>query len=164
MTSFRNQCVALLLAMTFGLTGCGGEPGTAVTATPTDSAPAGHHPHAHPSKGPHQGDLIELGNEEYHAEILHDQQSVTIYVLNRGATQQVAIDAKEIVINAKDGDQPQQFSLSASPDDTDPPAKSSRFVVTAPDLVQLLERHDSNPRVVLTIAGKSYRGNIVHTH
>ena len=32
-----------------------------------------HAGHAHPSEGPHHGDLIELGNEEYHAEILHDE-------------------------------------------------------------------------------------------
>ena len=30
-----------------------------------------HAGHAHPSHGPHGGDLIELGNEEYHAELVH---------------------------------------------------------------------------------------------
>ncbi len=30
-----------------------------------------HAGHAHPTHGPHGGDLIELGNEEYHAELVH---------------------------------------------------------------------------------------------
>ena len=48
--------------------------------------PAAHehdHGHAHPSEGPHHGALIELGKEDYHAEIVHDEKTdtVTIYIL-----------------------------------------------------------------------------------
>ena len=32
-----------------------------------------HAAHAHPSEGPHGGDLIELGNENYHAELVHPE-------------------------------------------------------------------------------------------
>ncbi|MDA1165948.1 MAG: hypothetical protein O3B13_22860 [Planctomycetota bacterium] len=38
--------------------------------SPDESA---HAAHAHPSEGPHGGDLIELGNEEYHAELVHPE-------------------------------------------------------------------------------------------
>ena len=43
------------------------------------------HAHAHPAHGPHDGHLIELGEEEYHAELTHDDatKSVTVYLLDK---------------------------------------------------------------------------------
>ena len=125
--------------------------------------PAGH---AHPTEGPHHGDLIELGNEEYHAEILHDEDAgtVTIYVLDGAATKQVPIDATDVTINAKHDGQPEQFKLAASPDANDPPGKSSRFVSDDEELAHHLDEDGADPRLVLTINGKSYRGVITHDH
>ncbi|MEM8669285.1 MAG: hypothetical protein AAGG48_17310 [Planctomycetota bacterium] len=125
-----------------------------------------HGGHAHPSEGPHHGDLIELGNEEYHAEILHDEDAgtVTIYVLNGAATEQVPIDATEVTINAKHDGQPEQFKLAASPDANDPQGKSSRFVSIDGELAHHLDEEGAEPRLVLSINGKSYRGTIAHDH
>lgn len=122
--------------------------------------------HAHPTEGPHHGDLIELGNEEYHAEILHDEDAgtVTIYVLNGAATEQVPIDATEVTINAKHDGKPEQFLLTASPDAGDPQGKSSRFVSDDEELAHHLDEEGAEPRLVLTIDGKSYRGTISHDH
>lgn len=156
------------------LAGCAGE-GTndpestgPVTAGPPDTMGAvdDHAGHAHPTEGPHHGDLIELGNEEYHAEILHDEAAgtVTIYVLNGTATEQVPIDATEVTINVKHEGKPEQFKLSASPDENDPQGKSSRFVSSDGELAQHLDEEGAEPRLVLTINGKSYRGVITHDH
>ncbi len=41
--------------------------------------------HSHPTEGPHHGTLIELGKEEYHAELVHDDKMVTIYILDSAA-------------------------------------------------------------------------------
>lgn len=125
-----------------------------------------HAGHAHPSEGPHHGDLIELGNEEYHAEILHDEDAgtVTIYVLNGAATEQVPIEATEVTINAKHDGKPEQFTLTASPDTNDPQGKSSRFVSNDEELAHHLDEEGADPRLVLTINGKSYRGTISHDH
>lgn len=125
-----------------------------------------HAGHAHPSEGPHHGDLIELGNEEYHAEILHDEDAgtVTIYVLNGAATEQVPIDATEVTINAKHNGTPEQFTLTASSDANDPQGKSSRFVSNDEELAHHLDEEGAEPRLVLTINGKSYRGTISHDH
>ena len=123
-----------------------------------------HAGHAHPTEGPHHGDLIELGNEEYHAELLHDEQSVTIYILNGSADAQVPIDATEITINTKHGGQPEQFKLAASPDQDDPAGMSSRFVSNNADLVAHIDEEGAEHRLVLTINGKSYRGEIAHDH
>lgn len=122
--------------------------------------------HAHPTEGPHHGDLVELGNEEYHAEILHVEDSgmITIYVLNGAATEQVPIDATEVTINAKHEGQPEQFTLTASPDATDPQGKSSRFISNDQELAHCLDEEGAGPRLVLTINGKSYRGKVSHNH
>ena len=125
-----------------------------------------HGGHAHPSEGPHHGGLIELGNEEYHAELLHDDETdtVTIYILDGSAAKQVPIDATEISINAKHDGQPEQFALTAEPDDSDPAGKSSRFVSRDKELAHHLDEDGAEPRLVLTINGKSYRGTISHDH
>ncbi|QDT66799.1 hypothetical protein [Calycomorphotria hydatis] len=125
-----------------------------------------HDEHAHPDEGPHHGDLIELGNEEFHAEIIHDDDAgtVTIYVLNSVATEQVPIDATEITINAKHDGKPEQFTLAASPDANDPQGKSSRFVSNDEELMHHLDEEGAVPRLVVTINGKSYRGTITHDH
>ncbi len=128
---------------------------------PTVDAHAGH---AHPTEGPHHGDLIELGNEEYHGELLHDAQSVTIYILNGAADKQVPIDATEVTINTKHDGQPEQFKLAAKPDASDPQGQSSCFVSNNPKLAGHIDEDGAEPRLVVTINGKSYRGEIRHDH
>jgi len=59
-----------------------------------------HAEHAHPGEGPHHGDLVELGNEEYHAEVVHGEGgSVSVYILDSAAKSAVPIDATELTIN-----------------------------------------------------------------
>lgn len=156
-------------AMLFAI-GCAGETSTTgpETAGPPNTVDAhdDHAGHHHPSEGPHHGGLIELGNEEYHAELVHDDDAgtVTIYVLNGAATEQVPIDATEVTINAKHDGKPEQFALTASPDSGDPQGKSSRFVSNDKELAHHLDEEESQPRLVLMINGKSYRGTIAHDH
>ena len=133
-------------------------------ASPSSPAVDTHAGHVHPTEGPHHGELVELGNEEYHAEFLHDDKSITIYILNGAADQQVPIEATEIVINTIHGGQPEQFNLAASPDVNDPPGKSSCFVSTEADLVGHIDEAGAKPRLVLSINGKSYRGEVSHQH
>lgn len=120
--------------------------------------------HAHPSHGPHDGELIELGNEEYHAELIHDDASVTIYILNGAATAVVPIEATEILVNLKHDGAPEQFTLTASPDTGDPTGRSSRFVSSDAELAGHLDEEAAEPQLVLTIDGVSYRGSLEHSH
>lgn len=125
-----------------------------------------HDEHAHPSEGPHHGDLVELGNEEYHAEVVHNEEAGTleIYILDGTATKQVAIDATELTINVSHDGKPEQFVLAAKPDEGDDAGKSSRFVSDDKELAEHLDEEDTNPRMVVKINGKSYRGEIKHDH
>lgn len=126
-------------------------------------APAAAGADAHPSEGPHHGGLIELGNEEYHAELVHDDAagSVTIYILDSAAKQAVPIDAAELKINLSHDGNAEQFALTASPDTNDPAGKSSRFTSTDAELAEELD-HEGAAQLVVTINGKQFRGDIVH--
>lgn len=159
-----HRCLVAVGVALLAVAGCTHQP--SASAPPPDSplASDGHAAHDHPTAGPHHGDLVELGNE-YHAEILHDaNDTVTLYVLDLGATQQVPIDSAEVTINAKLDGKPVQFKLAAVPDTGDPEGKSSRFVTTDPALVRCLDDESADPRVVISIKGKSYRGAIAHHH
>lgn len=182
--------IALTVVACFGMLGCQ-EPTDTTTA---DSAPVSdlppatmddHAGHAHPTEGPHGGELIELGNEEYHAELIHphdhdddahenenhaegeadhDHAGITIYVLDGSAKEMVAIESPDVTLNIKHGDEPEQFVLAAKPTDEDPDGKSSRFVSDDKDLMEHFHEEEVEGTLVLKINGKSYRGKIAHDH
>lgn len=148
--------LASLLAFAVG---CGQPAGA------TKHGEGGHEDHAHPTAGPHQGELIELGDEEFHAELLHeDKGKLTIYVLDGAAKAAVPIEASEVTINLKHDGKMEQFKLAATPDAGDPSGKSSRFVSTDAELSEEIEHEGVTPQLVVTINGKQYRGLIKHDH
>ena len=121
--------------------------------------------HAHPSEGPHHGDLVELGNEEYHGEVVHGAGgSVSVYILDSAAKLVVPIDATELTINIAHDGNAEQFKLPADRDTSDPEGKSSRFTLKDEELSSDLDSHDAAARLVVTIEGKSFSGKIVHNH
>mgnify|MGYP006188166609 CR=1 FL=1 len=76
MKNFLKTILALMAVSMFTLSGCaepsGGDQFSEVSEDDNEQANEDPHAgHAHPSHGPHGGDLIELGNEEYHAELVH---------------------------------------------------------------------------------------------
>ncbi|NOY28695.1 MAG: hypothetical protein GXP28_00540 [Planctomycetes bacterium] len=162
-----NFVVPAIAVMALGLmifSGCGGgdSAGTSSTAGSHDD----HDDHDHPSEGPHHGGLVELGNEEYHAELVHDDDAgtVTIYLLDSSAKSAVPIEATELLINLSHDGEAEQFTLASSPDAGDPAGKSSRFVSDDEELVEDLDHEGADAQLVVTIAGKQYRGEIEHDH
>lgn len=119
---------------------------------------------SHPSEGPHHGSLVELGNEEYHAEIVHDADSVSVYILDGAATEAVPIESPELTINLIHDGTPEQFKLTAAPEDGEPEGKSSRFMLKDADLVAHLDDEAAAPKLVVTINGAPYRADIAHDH
>jgi hypothetical protein len=205
MKNLFTTSLASLAIAAFVLSGCA----DSTTSESASSAPAtaghehgegdahDHGEHDHPSEGPHGGDLVELGNDEYHAELVHphhhdddaharaedheddkgtphedahtddgdhDHAGVTVYILDGAAKQAVAIDAAEITLNLSHDGQPEQFKLAALPADSDPDGKSSRFASADKDLLEHFHEEELDGTLVLTIAGKSYRGRLTHSH
>ena len=169
MKNLLTISLASLAVSVFVLSGCTDSP----DSTPMSSNSTGsvdhqkdddHDHDAHPSEGPHHGHLIELGGEEYHAELVHDEDAVTIYILDGAAKKGVPIEATDIAINLQHDGKGEQFKLSASPDQDDPKGKSSRFVSNDQELSEDLYGEDAEVQLVLKIAGKSYRGTVEHDH
>ena len=157
---------AVLVTSALILSGCGDTSNTGGNGTVTTPPPAvDDHAHAHPSEGPHHGDLVELGNEEYHAEIVHgDGGEVTIYVLDSAASKAVPIDATEVVINMTHEGEAEQFKLPATPDAGDPEGTSSRFSLKDEHLAEDLDAEGAVAKLVITINGKQFTGKIEHDH
>ncbi|QDT56543.1 hypothetical protein Pan44_45990 [Caulifigura coniformis] len=158
-------CLAIVGA-SLALPGCGGAAPQKTTSTPASStaAEAGHD-HDHPSEGPHHGDLVELGNEEYHAEIVHGAEgSITVYILDGSARNVVPIESTEVVLNLAHDGKPDQFHLPAAPQDSDGAGKSSKFHVVSAELARHLDDENSNAKLVVTIAGKQFTSKVEHHH
>lgn len=122
--------------------------------------------HAHPDHGPHGGALIELGNEKYHAELLHDEksQTISVYVLDGTAKQEVPIPAKFVRINIKRAGKGEQFQLKPAPQKTETAGKTARFALKDATLCDRLHAEGIDARLVVEIEGKSYSGRVVHSH
>lgn len=162
-TQFCRLSVGVL-ALGATLAGCSS--GDKDHAAEPGHSEAGHDEGGHATTGPHGGSLIELGNEEYHAELVHDDTAgtVTVYVLDSAAKSSVPIDATDITINLKHEGKGEQFTLAASADQGDPAGKASRFVSSDAELAKDLDQEDAGPQIVIKIGGNQYRGAIEHAH
>lgn len=125
---------------------------------------AHEHEHEH---GPHDGHVIELGDEEYHAELVFDGASrkITIYVLDAALKNAVAIEQSEISLNLTVDGKPVQLKLAAAPQEGEADGKSSRFELAGEQLPEAIhDEEDIAGRLNLDIAGKPYVGEISHDH
>lgn len=154
--------LAALLCVTVTVAGCAQPASESKTAGGGSSAEV----HEHPSKGPHGGVLVELGNEQYHAELVHDKEagSVIVYVLDSAAKAAVPIDASEVTINLSHDGEAEQFTLTASPESGEDAGKSSKFTSTEAELATELDHDHVEAQVVVSVDGKQYRGKVSHAH
>ncbi len=116
--------------------------------------------HSHGAKGPHGGGIVELGDEEYHAEVLvdHDSESVIVYVLGKDAKTAEAVAAADLSI-ALEGKEP--LTLKAASQSGDGEGKASKFSLVDHDLVHtLMDAGFLHGDLRITIADKPYIGHI----
>ncbi len=159
----KMLCLSVVVSA-FSLLGCGAGSGPAVH---DGTGPDAHqHAHAHAGHGPHGGDIVELGSDQYHAELVHDDATggVTIYVLDATAKRAAPIDAELVRVNVQHDGNAEQFTLSASPEENDPEGTSSRFITPERELAEDLDHGDIRGQLVVMISGKQYRGDVVHDH
>ena len=155
----QGLCLLGLAAM------CGAGGVSAVAAQP--KAQRAGHAHAHPTEGPHHGSLIELGREDYHAELVHDDatNTVTIYVLDGAAKDAVPIQAKQLTLNLLVGGKPQQYQLAARPQSTDPEGTCSAFGCTSEPMCKAIDAKGTTGRLNVEVSGKVFVGKLGgHSH
>lgn len=160
---FVPGAAVLLTSAALFLSGCTGGAGTGSSSAP--AASSDDHAHAHPTEGPHHGELVELGNEAYHAEIVHGEGgAVTVYILDSSAAKAVPIDAPEVAINLTHNGEAEQFKLAAAPDAGDPDGKASRFMLQDEHLAADLDAQGTVAKLVIVIDGTQFTGKIEHAH
>ncbi len=163
----RSFFLTLVIAV-FAAQGCNDGPDAPQTAAHdthdgSDHSDHGHDEHAHPTEGPHHGMLVELGNEEYHAEIVHDDAAatLTVYLLDSAGKEAVMSESPEVVVNIKGGDKPQQFKLAGKADDQSE-GKYSEYSFASKELLDALHAESSVAKLSITIDGKPYSGELPH--
>ena len=85
------------------IVGCNSKGSSSETSQSAETQPAheGHehdhgHGHGHEDTGPHGGHVVELGDEQLHAEWTHDAEEVVVYLLDSSAKADAAISAATI--------------------------------------------------------------------
>ncbi len=169
----------ILASVAVWATGC---PSPAPTTTPTKGGEehghehgeeghahgekAGDHAgHDHAAHGPHGGHLIEIGEEEYHAEWTHAEDgTVTIYILDAEAKNEVPIAAEDITIETKIGDKASEFKLLAANRSEGDMPKTAKFELVDKNLLGVLETLSKGVTATLKIKinDKSYDAPITH--
>jgi hypothetical protein len=152
---FAYFAIALSFSVVVGAVGCGKSPDS-----PPKQATDSHGHHDHGDEGPHHGHIIELGEEEFHAELVHDDAGgkVTIYLLDSKAKNPAAADTDEIVVSVAVDGQPKDFTLKAT-DAT----KRDQFESKEPDLVSNIDHEkDAKGRLRVKIGNKDFVGIIDH--
>jgi hypothetical protein len=117
--------------------------------------------HAHDdSEGPHGGSIVELGDDEYHAEVMVDGKthSLTVYLYGPDAKTVSPIAAEEIAVVTEDDT---KLALKAAPQEGDAEGKSSKFILTDEAAVgPIAEAGFLHGSLQVEIDGKPYRGDI----
>jgi hypothetical protein len=88
--------------------------------------------HDHGETGPHDGLLIELGNDEYHAEFLpdHAKKQATVWILDKKAKNPVPVKASTVSLTITNVTPPLKVALKAEPEKGETPEMASRYVGT----------------------------------
>jgi hypothetical protein len=155
--------VPLAAAFLACLIGCN----PAANKGPTAGGKPDEHAHEHAHHGPHGGHMMEIGEEEFHAEWTHDDATgkVTFYILDAEAKKEVPIQADDLTIEVKIGNnEPATYTLPAvNPQD----GKSAVFETTNQNLegalAALSERVTAKIKK-LTIGDKTFENLNIEEH
>jgi len=155
--------LSALVCVSLFVTGCGGGNNP---APPKKNGGGGHeHSHSHAENGPHGGQVMAIGDEEYHAEFVLDAESgkVTVYLLDKDIkVNPAAASAQEtIVIEEKVGTETKTHELAAVDRTTGDMPTAQQFEVVAKELHGPIKTELATLKV--TIAGKPYTQKISFT-
>lgn len=175
MKTWHNWLVLpLMVGVSVWLAGCNPQaPSSTNGSGATTDGDAHDHDHAghdHAHHGPHDGDIMMIGDEEYHAEWTHDEKGkVTFYILDAEAKNEVPIAAERITIDVKIGEKdPATYELLAVNPSGDE-MKTAQFEIVDTNLEGALEFLSKGVVATLSVEidGKPYQQKIekeAHDH
>ena len=143
--------------------GCGPQP----AGNKTDEHGHDHdhdHGHDHAAHGPHEGHVLELGEEEYHAEWTHDDDSgkVTVYLFDHEIKQPAPTTAETVVIKVKVGETEKEYLLEAIDRTTGEMPTATQFELVDKTLGTALITEGTDATLAVEIGGKPYTAKIEH--
>jgi len=162
----RKLCVVASLAAVVSLiaagSGCTSSTDTKGGSRPNPESDE----HAHVHHGPHNGHLMEIGEEEYHAEWTDDESGkVTFYFLDSEAKKEVSVEGEELTIEAKIANkEPMLYKLAAvAPKD----GKATTFEVVDKNLQGVIDSLSGGVTATfpkLIIGGKTFENLKIEEH
>ncbi len=110
------------------------------------------HAHSHAEVGPNGGHLLELGNEEFHVEWAHDDESgkLTAFILDGAAKELVPISAEKLTIEKTIGERTDKYDLVAVDRQGETP-KSAKFEIVDKALVAALKMVGDGVEASITV-------------
>lgn len=160
--------LTLTTAFALVLTGCTGSNSefTEVGHDESEVADMDHSGHGHGHHGPNGGDIVEVGNEEYHAEVTVDEASnrVDVYILGSDAKTAKPIESTEISLSFKHGEEVEDFKLAAAALDGEPEGQSSKFTLTSEEFFEELHEHSEGATLTFTAGEETLTGTVHHSH
>lgn len=158
--SVAAMCVMSAAGLFSGMVGCDSGKSDYKKADEIKKAPAAHDEHDHAAKGPHGGSLVELGAEQFHAEVVldHDAHVLRVFMFGPDAKTAAPVAATELSI-ASEGKE--AWKLKAVPQEGDGDGKTSRFELIDDAIVHdLLEAKFLHGDLRITIGDTPFSGHI----
>lgn len=99
-------------------------------AKDSEASTEAEHDHGHAAHGPNGGHLLEVGEEQYHVEVVFDNdgRTLTAFILGPDAKTAFPIEGEMIDFDLEVGDKEHEIPLAAKPLEGEKEGKSSRFV------------------------------------
>lgn len=122
--------------------------------------------HGHGEAGPHGGDIVELGDEGFHAEVVvthGDKDEIAVHVLGGDAKTAKPIAATEIVLSFKHGDKVEEFKLAATKQEGDAEGQASLFKLESEEAMEELHEHGEGT-LTIKVGDKTLTGTVKHAH
>jgi len=149
---------SLAIGLACGAVGCNNSSEYKSASEVKKAAPLPDHDHG--AKGPHGGGIIELGEEEYHAELVidHDSHAVVLYVLGKDAKTPELVSATEVTVTPEGKD---SLTLKATPQAGEAEGKTSKFELVDDAVVHaLMDAGFVHGTLRISIGDKPYNGKI----
>jgi hypothetical protein len=123
-----------------------------------------HEEHAH---GPHDGHVVELGGDDYHAEVTYDAagRTLTVYLLQSDLKTPLGTEATTLSVRLTIDEKKEAFELTAAETGKTAEGLATEFKQTGSQLPESIKDAEGLiGEVVVTIGGKQLRGDITHDH
>lgn len=164
----RSFELTLVAAFAMILTGCTNND-SGFTEVSHDESEVGHGDHSghdHGAHGPNGGDIVEVGNAEFHAEVVvdEDEHRIDVFILGSDVKTAKPIAASEIAISFKHGEEVEEFKLAASPLDGEAEGQASKFSITDEELFEELHEHSEGATLTFADGDQTLTGTVKHSH